>query len=242
MTYIYKFTNWQDGKIYIGSTNTVSRRIKHHRHVSKHINNPFYNAVRKYGWSSFLFQIVEECCPLLRNDRENYWINYWHTLDREFGYNLQNADSSVRAKETIEKLKKYSGSNSKCFGKPRSEETKRKISETRIKNGVHITEETRKKLSETSKGRKPRLGMKNKEESNRKNRESNLGPKNAMYGKTHTEDARRKMSEASKRFWTDNSEEGERKRLEFRNKVSSAQKQRRENERKANRDKVQKLF
>lgn len=81
----------------------MKARFRSHKHDSKKEDYLFYKAIRKYGWSSFLFQVIEECCPLLRNERENYWIDYWHSLDREFGYNLQRADCTFQSEETIQK-------------------------------------------------------------------------------------------------------------------------------------------
>lgn len=44
-------------------------------------------------------------------------------------------------------------------------------------------------------------GRKHSKEHHRKKSEVQMGEKNSFYGKHHTEEARRKMSEASKRYW-----------------------------------------
>jgi hypothetical protein len=99
-------------------------------------------------------------------------------------------------------------------GKPRSEETKRKISEAnKGKNnfnyGKTVSEETRKKMSEAKKG-KPRSeetirkvseanrGKTRSEETKRNQSEKMKGENNPMYGKKHSEETRKKQSDAKK--------------------------------------------
>lgn len=65
------------------------------------------------------------------------------------------------------------GNNHPFYGKHRSEETRRKLSEA--KKGKSLSEEHRRKISESMKGEN-----------------------NHFYGKTHSEESRRKMSEALK--------------------------------------------
>lgn len=82
----------------------------------------------------------------------------------------------VRAKVSLA----LSGENNPNYGKPRSEETKSKISKAHI--GMKVSEETKEKL------RKAKLGTKHSEESKKKIREALTGSKNPFYGKHHTEE------------------------------------------------------
>ena len=69
-------------------------------------------------------------------------------------------------------------------GKPKSEETKKKMSEAQ--KGRFVSEETRNKISETLKGKL-------------------VGDKNPFYGKKHLDETRKKISEANKgRHWFNN--------------------------------------
>ena len=95
--------------------------------------------------------------------------------------------------------------------KPRTEETRRKISEahrgkyiseetrgkmSEAKRGKPHSEETRQKMSIALKGNKNSLGRKHSEEIRRKISEANKGRISAMKGKHHSEEARKKLSMA----------------------------------------------
>ena len=69
-------------------------------------------------------------------------------------------------------------------------------SEHRRLHNMNMSDDTRKKMSEAMKGRtSPRKGVTLSEETRRKMSE-------AMKGKKHTEEHRRKISDAAKRRWT----------------------------------------
>ena len=82
------------------------------------------------------------------------------------------------------------GEKNPMYGKHRSEDTRRKMSEA-MKGKLH-TDETRRKMSESHKGNQ------HTEETRRKLSEANKGKNNPFYGNQHTEETRRKMSESLK--------------------------------------------
>jgi group I intron endonuclease len=97
MYYIYKFTNKTNGKIYIGQTNNVQKRKNGHKSESFNekasgYNLPFHAAIRKYGWDNFNFDILEEIADgesqEYIDEREIYFIQYYHSLKDENGYNI----------------------------------------------------------------------------------------------------------------------------------------------------------
>ena len=97
MYYIYKFTNKTNGKIYIGQTNNIQKRKNGHRSESFNeksagYNLPFHAAIRKYGWENFNFDILEEICDgesqEYIDEREIFFIQYYHSLKDENGYNI----------------------------------------------------------------------------------------------------------------------------------------------------------
>ena len=97
MYYIYKFTNKTNGKIYIGQTNNIQKRKNGHRSESFNeksagYNLPFHAAIRKYGWENFNFDILEEICDEESqeyiDEREIFFIQYYHSLKDENGYNI----------------------------------------------------------------------------------------------------------------------------------------------------------
>ena len=60
---IYKATNIKNNKVYIGQTvKPLSYRISEHKHRFNNTNshNKFYNAIKKYGWDNFIWEIIEE--------------------------------------------------------------------------------------------------------------------------------------------------------------------------------------
>lgn len=87
MGYIYLVTNKINNKKYVGKTEySVERRWKEHISDSKKRRcekRPLYNAIRKYGESNFLVQIIEK--TEYTEEREKYWINIFDTYKK--GYN-----------------------------------------------------------------------------------------------------------------------------------------------------------
>jgi len=88
---IYKIMNLIDKKIYIGSSvNLLKRESKHFWMLKNNIhdNNHLQNSYNKIGGENFKFELIEECDITLLIDRENYYINHYHSNKQEFGYNM----------------------------------------------------------------------------------------------------------------------------------------------------------
>jgi len=78
MAKIYKVTNKENGKFYIGRTrykNLYMRKATHKWYSKKGSNLPFPNALRKYGVDGFKWEIIEECEDDKAGEREIYWID-----------------------------------------------------------------------------------------------------------------------------------------------------------------------
>ena len=90
MGYIYKITNTVNNKIYIGQTRyTIQKRWAEHCDASSRLNYPLYKAMRKYGQDNFIVEEVEEILDDLLNEREVYWINFYHSYaPLGYGYNV----------------------------------------------------------------------------------------------------------------------------------------------------------
>ena len=61
---IYKITNIDNGKMYIGQSNDVIDRIRHHKSYLKynrHKNKRLQYSYNKHGAKAFKFEILEEC-------------------------------------------------------------------------------------------------------------------------------------------------------------------------------------
>lgn len=182
---IYKITNTVNGKVYIGSAVDIERRWKKHQYNLSHNRNEpnehIQGAWNKYGAESFIFEVVELVSELSQlYAREKYWIVFYGALDTLVGYNkCLESISQLGIKRSEETRRKISesqrGERGSCYGKPRSEETKRKISEA--KKGKRHTGEARQKMSESHMGKK-------------------TGEEHPMYGKHRSEESRQKISES----------------------------------------------
>lgn len=82
---IYKITKISNGKSYIGQSNDIERRFKEHQTKGKTSRIPVDVAIEKYGVNAFTYEILEECSLDDLNEKEQYWICYFNTLNN--GYN-----------------------------------------------------------------------------------------------------------------------------------------------------------
>lgn len=86
--YIYKVTNVINNKIYIGQTKNWKERFAQHKKLGygNDENKILYKAINKYGIENFQFEVIEG--PIENyNEREKYWISYYHSYiyDKEYG-------------------------------------------------------------------------------------------------------------------------------------------------------------
>ena len=57
---IYKYTNQINNKIYIGQTINEYKRKYAHKHTLNSWRSYFHNAIKKYGYDKFAYEILEE--------------------------------------------------------------------------------------------------------------------------------------------------------------------------------------
>lgn len=160
---VYKITNLLNNKCYIGSAKNIEKRIKYaHKgslNKNKHWNEHLQNAWNKYGESNFIFETIEEVNNLdILNDREQYWIDYYKSQDREYGYNIARADRKKITEEEIEKCRKRmlgkTGENHPAYGFRHTVEAKNKISEFQKSfKKKPMSKETKEKISNIQKGK-----------------------------------------------------------------------------------------
>lgn len=88
---IYKITEIDTGKCYIGQSSNISDRWK--QHIKRGIGaetptrNKLYPAMNAIGPENFTFEIIEECERTLLDDREKYWTDYFKA--QEFGFSIR---------------------------------------------------------------------------------------------------------------------------------------------------------
>ena len=93
--WIYKITNIQNNKTYIGQTiRPIEQRF--HRHLNDALNGildtHFARAIRKYGKENFQIEIIDTAQNQNElNEKERYWIQYYNSVEE--GYNETDAIS-----------------------------------------------------------------------------------------------------------------------------------------------------
>lgn len=90
---IYKITNLLNGKIYIGQSVDIWKRISEHKWRALNKGDNSYNcaihrAFRKYGIENFKFEIIEETDEKSLDEKEIFYIKFFNSLCPN-GYNIK---------------------------------------------------------------------------------------------------------------------------------------------------------
>ena len=130
MSGVYQIYNPITNKRYIGSSIDVSFRLKTHLSKlknGKHSNEYLQNAWNKYK-NLLVFEFLESCEPDECLIFEQYYLDYYKSYNRKYGYNIDPEAKYAGkhlATETKEKIRK------KAIGRKRSIES---IEKTRLAN------------------------------------------------------------------------------------------------------------
>ena len=105
MGFIYKITNNQNSKIYIGKTSsTLEEKWSKHKYAYLIYDWHLYRAMRKYGIENFQMEEIEKCSDDILNDRERYWISFYDSYNN--GYNsTEGGDGRVQLNRELIKEK-----------------------------------------------------------------------------------------------------------------------------------------
>lgn len=90
-TGIYKITDIDSGRCYIGQSVDVSSRFKQHIKKGLGADNPgqgkLYAAMLASGPESFTFEIIEDCPKEELDEKEKFYMDFFHAKD--FGYSIK---------------------------------------------------------------------------------------------------------------------------------------------------------
>lgn len=88
MIVIYKAQNKVNGKIYIGKTNNLPKRIREHTRYDVHNGLIFHKAIEKYGEENFDWEIIDSTEDFQKaNELESYYIKKYNSF-KPNGYNM----------------------------------------------------------------------------------------------------------------------------------------------------------
>lgn len=194
---IYKAINKVNGKIYIGQTikSLAKRRAAHFNEAKENKSRSiFCRALNKYGRDNFIWQKLCDCNSREEIDYlENFYIKLYESNNLDKGYNLivgrgrsgyalsgcTKKKISYKAKERLRNKE-----NNPMYGKKHSKKTKELISN-----------ELRGKFA----GEKnPFYGKKHSANSRKNMSISRTGKRNHLYGKSLTEEHKKKISDSNK--------------------------------------------
>ena len=161
---IYLGTCSKSVKPYVGlTTRGMKQRLGEHEINAKNLKNDyhFYNAIRKFGFENFSFEIIhyinfgktDDENKYRLNELEKTWIAQYDSFDN--GYNstiggLSGGRLSAETKDRISEAQR--GEKNHNFGKPMSAEQKKKISKSHLgipawNKGKSMTQEQKLKKS-----------------------------------------------------------------------------------------------
>lgn len=177
---IYAFVNKINGKMYIGQSQNIEKRLYDHEYTArkgKEKCTALQRAFDKYGFDNFSVEILEECSISDLNEREIFYIQKFQSNNKKFGYNLSSGgESGLRGYKFPESFGKKISEAKK--GWIMSDSQKEFIS--RLHKGKIVSKETRRKMSENNVGF---IGRTHTDETKQKMSESHTGERAHQFGK-----------------------------------------------------------
>lgn len=237
---VYRIVNSLNNKHYIGSAININTRWKNHikelknnKHHSIHLQRSW----NKYGEDIFKFEVIEYIEDKTKLvEREQYWIDFYQSYKREYGYNLLPKAGSMLGykmpKEVREKLSLMrKGENAPWYGKKFTEEHRRNLSNSLM--GRNVSEVSRFKISRSLKeyyknNEHPKIKHSDltKQKLSEMQKERIRINGHPMQGQKHSNDAKNKMKEShtGKHSGIDNNMYGKNHTEETKRKISESRK------------------
>lgn len=88
---IYKITNLNNGRCYVGQATNIPDRWK--QHIKRGVGaepvtqNKLYPAMKQEGVENFMFEVIEECKGADLTPREKYWTDFYQA--QSYGYTVR---------------------------------------------------------------------------------------------------------------------------------------------------------
>lgn len=183
---IYKITS-PSGKVYIGQSVHVERRIRDHKQSAKSkYRTKLKNSFLKYGAENHTFEILEFCSINELNKRERYYQDLFDSVNKGLNMKLQATDElkQVHSEETKKKIGaslkgKMVGAKNPMFGKTGDQNPM-----FGIRHPQELIDQVRlKKIGQHAGEKNPMYGIRL------------TGDKNPFYGKNHDDKTKSKMSD-----------------------------------------------
>lgn len=205
---IYMLKNIQTLKIYVGSSIDLRARMYEHiRQLEKGTHsNVYLQRVFNKKQDDLVFCVIEFVrCKEDLIDREQYWLDFYKSYERGFGYNMcRFAGNTLGRRPSAETRQKMSigrkGAGNGMYGKTHTPQVKEKLA--RLRREMEVTPEFRLKMSKVTAGEKNGMyGKQHSEDVKEKIRQlrrekPTKGEKNGMYGVKHTDESRMKMKKS----------------------------------------------
>ena len=153
---IYKATNKITNKSYIGFDKNWPSRKHGHKSRAKHSSNnyKFYNAINKYGWDNFEWQVMYQSKDYDHTYKtiESYFIEQYDSYNT--GYNMTKGGDGATGSKNSGAPKGRIPWNKGKTGHKHSEETKRKLSNANKgkpahNKGIPMSDEAKAKASQS---------------------------------------------------------------------------------------------
>lgn len=121
---IYCIRSISQNKIYVGQSVDLNRRILNHKYLlkkGKHSNEILQRHHDKYGINDLKFEIIEFCGIKKLDERECYWINYYDSMNRNNGFNMESGGNENKI-ISEERRKAITGKGNPMFGRRHSQD------------------------------------------------------------------------------------------------------------------------
>lgn len=133
---IYMIENKDTKQKYIGKSINIGKRL--YQHIKNPDNCYIDNALRKHGEDEFNYIILADLTPFenldnfneILNSHEKFFIRHFNTYGNKFHYNLTEGGDGTRLLGENHPMYGIKGKDNPNFGKKRSLETRKKISES----------------------------------------------------------------------------------------------------------------